>query len=218
MNGDRLLSSYAKHMWTSQTASPTGTYTDDELDEKRHQQARYFGYCCIILAIMIVVLWQLNRRNIRNLIRVRAILAERRRLEDLDIESNNAQRYQQIISKFHLQIVAKDKSNIDPEVLRSTEKPLEENEEAHQGGHVKKENVEATAPRGIRGVIAAWKNPSDVCCICLEQYCPGDTICVSKESGCDHIFHKECVFEWLKREDHNHCPLCRVDLMDGSSI
>ena len=49
------------------------------------------------------------------------------------------------------------------------------------------------------------------CCICLEGYEPGEVICVAKAVGCNHVFHKDCVAEWLKRKDH--CPLCRVDLM-----
>lgn len=55
--------------------------------------------------------------------------------------------------------------------------------------------------------------PSE-CSICLELYKVGDTICVSNSIDCDHVFHKECVSEWLSQ--HNHCPLCRVDLMSAN--
>jgi hypothetical protein len=49
------------------------------------------------------------------------------------------------------------------------------------------------------------------CSICLEIYSPGDTICVSKATECDHVFHQSCVSEWLTK--HDQCPLCRIDLM-----
>ena len=49
------------------------------------------------------------------------------------------------------------------------------------------------------------------CSICLEGYKPGDIICVSKATECDHVFHQACVSEWLSKQDH--CPLCRIDLM-----
>lgn len=52
------------------------------------------------------------------------------------------------------------------------------------------------------------------CSICLECYSPSDTIAWAKDggtnssdAGCDHIFHRECLFAWLN--DHDDCPLCR---------
>jgi len=67
-------------------------------------------------------------------------------------------------------------------------------------------------------VISSWASvgsippPSaDVCCICLEVYSAGDTICVAKNPNCDHLFHKDCVLEWMKTNDQ--CPLCRINLL-----
>lgn len=63
------------------------------------------------------------------------------------------------------------------------------------------------------------------CPICLEEYCPNDTIAWAKDggdppvasssddvgvrndTGCDHIFHKHCFVAWL--QDHDECPMCR---------
>jgi len=58
-----------------------------------------------------------------------------------------------------------------------------------------------------------WKKAAckDECSICLEPYLPGEVICLSRNEACNHVFHQECVVEWLKRDDR--CPLCRVDLM-----
>ncbi|CAJ1952853.1 unnamed protein product [Cylindrotheca closterium] len=49
------------------------------------------------------------------------------------------------------------------------------------------------------------------CCVCLDKYEAGDTICASKNQECTHVYHKDCVMDWLK--NHNQCPLCRTDLL-----
>ena len=35
------------------------------------------------------------------------------------------------------------------------------------------------------------------CAICLEQYLPSDTISWSSNNQCTHVFHKECIVQWL---------------------
>ena len=45
------------------------------------------------------------------------------------------------------------------------------------------------------------------CCICLEKYKSSDII---KEYPCKHIFHKSCIFKWLK--ESNLCPICKHDI------
>jgi hypothetical protein len=50
------------------------------------------------------------------------------------------------------------------------------------------------------------------CSICLDGYKSGETVCLAKNTeDCMHIFHQDCIVEWLK--NHNECPLCRADLM-----
>ena len=49
------------------------------------------------------------------------------------------------------------------------------------------------------------------CAICLEVFVPNDVICTSNNPDCDHIYHHECIFNWLlKNED---CPCCRRDYL-----
>lgn len=70
-----------------------------------------------------------------------------------------------------------------------------------------------TSPRSLRDVFASWTKPSpkDECCICLDGYTPGDTICLARTDECEHVFHRDCLLEWIK--DHDCCPLCRAELV-----
>lgn len=45
------------------------------------------------------------------------------------------------------------------------------------------------------------------CVICLTNYVVGDSVCWSHNSACDHVFHSECIIQWLI--SHEECPCCR---------
>mmetsp|Transcript_58768 Transcript_58768/g.108471 ORF Transcript_58768/g.108471 Transcript_58768/m.108471 type:complete len:698 (+) Transcript_58768:76-2169(+) len=49
------------------------------------------------------------------------------------------------------------------------------------------------------------------CVVCLGEFQEGDSIRVLR---CRHVFHSQCVDEWLSRE--THCPLCRESLVPQS--
>ena len=49
----------------------------------------------------------------------------------------------------------------------------------------------------------------DSCAICILKFKGFDII---KELSCNHIFHKDCIFKWLKKS--NECPLCKHDITD----
>jgi hypothetical protein len=46
------------------------------------------------------------------------------------------------------------------------------------------------------------------CSVCLAEFEEADVV---KRLPCSHIFHAECLDEWLSR-DHVSCPYCRRDL------
>jgi len=48
------------------------------------------------------------------------------------------------------------------------------------------------------------------CMICLEPYLVGDKVSYSKHNAlhCRHVFHRECIADWLMRQDD--CPCCRT--------
>ncbi|CAD8064467.1 unnamed protein product [Paramecium primaurelia] len=47
---------------------------------------------------------------------------------------------------------------------------------------------------------------NDCCTICLED--SGNPVEIELE--CSHVFHQECISEWLSRE--KHCPVCKRDI------
>jgi hypothetical protein len=53
------------------------------------------------------------------------------------------------------------------------------------------------------------------CAICLEDYKQGDEICWS-HNLCAHVFHQECIVEWLVR--HDGCPICRRDFLSHEDL
>jgi hypothetical protein len=52
------------------------------------------------------------------------------------------------------------------------------------------------------------------CPICLGGYKKGDMLSASKH--CPHLFHKDCILEWL--EQHDECPLCRVKMITDNEM
>lgn len=49
------------------------------------------------------------------------------------------------------------------------------------------------------------------CAICLTEYQDGDEICWSHNNRCYHVFHRDCILEWLLRQDE--CPCCRLNFL-----
>jgi len=46
------------------------------------------------------------------------------------------------------------------------------------------------------------------CSICMEEFYVGDVISWSPYQACSHVYHHQCIKEWLLR--HNNCPFCRT--------
>ena len=45
------------------------------------------------------------------------------------------------------------------------------------------------------------------CPICMEAFAVGDVVSWSSYERCSHVYHHQCIKEWLLR--HNNCPFCR---------
>ncbi|KAL3791604.1 hypothetical protein HJC23_012194 [Cyclotella cryptica] len=63
--------------------------------------------------------------------------------------------------------------------------------------------------------ISIEDEESEMCAVCICPYQEGDVRIFSKH--CSHVFHKECIFEWLVK-GHNECPCCRTDMVTKSEI
>lgn len=57
-----------------------------------------------------------------------------------------------------------------------------------------------------------FEDDEDVCPICLDNFEVGDTVMFSRhhESTCAHVFHDECLLQWLLEQRENECPTCRA--------
>jgi hypothetical protein len=49
----------------------------------------------------------------------------------------------------------------------------------------------------------------EVCEICLDDFSVGDEIAWSHNAACHHVFHQDCLLDWLEQGTSNDCPVCR---------
>mmetsp|Transcript_762 Transcript_762/g.973 ORF Transcript_762/g.973 Transcript_762/m.973 type:complete len:285 (+) Transcript_762:54-908(+) len=74
------------------------------------------------------------------------------------------------------------------------------------------QNCEEEAEKGEMSAMSEYNE--SVCAICISDYEKGNT--VIHGTSCVHVFHKECLLEWL--EKHDVCPTCRKDMMTASEM
>ena len=55
--------------------------------------------------------------------------------------------------------------------------------------------------------IRLSKIEKSCCDICMMDYELGDVVSQSNNSNCDHIFHKDCILDWMQKK--HSCPCCR---------
>jgi hypothetical protein len=55
-----------------------------------------------------------------------------------------------------------------------------------------------------------------VCSICLGGYENDDELLGAKT--CSHQFHKDCILDWLQRQNHAECPCCRVPMVEEEDV
>lgn len=53
------------------------------------------------------------------------------------------------------------------------------------------------------------------CDICIMDYEIGDVVASSRNTDCGHIFHKDCILEWLQKKQT--CPCCRRNYLVGTN-
>ena len=55
------------------------------------------------------------------------------------------------------------------------------------------------------------ENNNEKCEICGFLFCYNDTI--SKLERCRHVFHRECLFNYLQNRSSSKCPTCKVSII-----
>ncbi|CAN0277766.1 unnamed protein product [Pylaiella littoralis] len=50
------------------------------------------------------------------------------------------------------------------------------------------------------------------CIVCFGDYTDGERLC---QLPCQHVFHAECINEWLDRARLPCCPLCKANLLEA---
>jgi hypothetical protein len=177
----------------------------------------FFG-CFVFLWIKRLVPYEAHHRT-RRTRRTSVALGNVESPED-EIELQKV-REELILAHFHFQTIMEDMSNTTATSIRSGElqdihnkiATADEGEDTSTAANTDTDES-VQSPRYSSNISSAsTTKPSreDECCICMERYNPGEIICAARTTKCDHVFHKHCVANWL--QNHNRCPLCRVDLM-----
>lgn len=72
----------------------------------------------------------------------------------------------------------------------------------HRRYYLRRDHPAVAAERGSRNTTEV-----EQCSICMEEMTTGSHV---TGMPCSHMFHRECIQEWLKRS--NTCPICRYRL------
>jgi hypothetical protein len=72
----------------------------------------------------------------------------------------------------------------------------------------------ASSIRSITSKASLTIDSRKQCPICIDEYEIGDEICSSPNEECPHVFHVDCMTQWLLK--HGDCPLCRADYLEPS--
>ena len=62
-----------------------------------------------------------------------------------------------------------------------------------------------------------FEDDEDVCPICLDNFEVGDVVMFARHSRtCAHVFHEECLQQWLLEQRENECPTCRAKFIEDA--
>ncbi|GMJ15682.1 hypothetical protein like AT4G05350 [Hibiscus trionum] len=50
------------------------------------------------------------------------------------------------------------------------------------------------------------------CSICMESLSPSEGAVASRRVSCGHVYHRDCITDWLLNGNSNSCPLCRREI------
>lgn len=77
-------------------------------------------------------------------------------------------------------------------------------EQQHEGPHAHEKTLTTTTTTATSLAIPCHEEPTDSsCAICLDDFMDDEVVNADHK----HVFHRECLLEWLDR--HSVCPCCR---------
>ena len=57
-----------------------------------------------------------------------------------------------------------------------------------------------------------------VCSICLGDYNDDGPDQILQSQTCPHQFHRDCILDWLERQENTECPCCRVPMVEDEDV
>lgn len=58
----------------------------------------------------------------------------------------------------------------------------------------------------VESIDLVEEEEQTTCSVCLEDLSESSSENIIRMPNCLHLFHQDCIFEWLRH--HNFCPLC----------
>ncbi|CAN0389273.1 unnamed protein product [Pylaiella littoralis] len=102
--------------------------------------------------------------------------------------------------------------------LLEDEEDDKEDEEVGGGGASRDQSCDR--PSAAAGDLAQSRSETGewstdlACIVCFGDYADGDRLC---RLPCRHVYHAECIHEWLDRARLPSCPLCKTNLLLAES-
>ncbi len=69
-------------------------------------------------------------------------------------------------------------------------------------------DIKRVCKEELQSIIDKISYKNERCAICQDKYKPKDKVGTLSCNG-GHIFHKDCIYQWLKADNKKSCPLCR---------
>ncbi len=101
-----------------------------------------------------------------------------------------------------------------PLLLQDSEDSEENFGDSSQTAEVSQPN-DCSAVQNQLPVYDDFEDDEDVCPICLDNFEVGDVVMFARHSRtCAHVFHEECLQQWLLEQRENECPTCRAKFIE----
>ena len=74
--------------------------------------------------------------------------------------------------------------------------------------YVTLKDINRVCKEELQSIMDKINYKNERCAICQDKYKPKDKVGTLSCNG-GHIFHKDCIYQWLKADNKKSCPLCR---------